>query len=59
MIIQTACLFGIIDVNKFDSKKPSNYVLAIAFDVSKTDISDVKDLILELQNCGLIYKNSK
>ncbi len=51
--------FGIIDVNKFDSKKPSNYVLAIAFDVSKTDISDVKDLILELQNCGLIYKNSK
>ncbi len=49
-------LFGIINVNKYDSKKSSEFVLSIAFDISKVSVEKIKDLILELQACKLIMK---
>ena len=49
--------FGIIDVNKNNFKKPGEFVLSIAFDISKVSVENIKDLIVELQACKLIRKH--
>ena len=50
-------LFGIIDVNKYDSKKSSEFVLSIAFEITKVSVEKIKDLIMELQTCKVITKH--